>query len=248
MLQVLERYSNHHHPRNRYWICPALLNWNWILTTEIITNVIKIETKWIPANNPHSDLDIKACIRFTQQSFGNACTAGVASVSTAQHCPVSHHNQLQLLQKGAADGPSWAMSDAGHMTGRADLRKEKTTVQQKPGERSEKWERCSPAAPKVSTAGGQSSSSLQPGRGLRRSRLFSCSPQAPRRADLHVQPQRSPRASSGWGLKQAQPMERPCRSSRDEWFQAVSPIQLLLNISSPPSFFSSNFIAECDSI
>jgi len=83
MLQVLERYSNHHHPRNRYWICPALLNWNWILTTEIITNVIKIETKWIPANNPHSDLDKKACIRFTQQSFGNACTAGVASVAPA---------------------------------------------------------------------------------------------------------------------------------------------------------------------
>jgi len=57
------------------------------------------------------------------------------------------------------------------------------------------------ALTEVSVAGGQEvlqaqrSSSLQPRRGLWKSRLSPCSPQVSHGADLHMQPRRSPRGS-----------------------------------------------------
>jgi len=88
-------------------------------------------------------------------------------------------------------------------SGRADLRKGKNAVQwelQWPGERSEKWERNSPTATKVSAEGGQAhnGSSLQPWRGPCWSSLFPQQSSSP-----HVACTGAHSTAGGCGLKEA---------------------------------------------
>jgi len=100
--------------------------------------------------------------------------------------------------------------------GREDLRERKSAEQQQLGERSEKHEITALQAPRSAQEELQahSSSSLQPRRGPQRNRPSSCSPRAPHRADLPMQPQRSPQGSGGWGLKGTQPTHNPTRAAR----------------------------------
>lgn len=79
---------------------------------------------------------------------------------------------------------------------------------------------------KVSAGGGQEvlqawrRSSLQPRRGSQRSRLSPCSSWPLHGADLHVQPWRRPRCSSGCGLEEAAVTENPHRSRT--WARAAA--------------------------
>lgn len=59
----------------------------------------------------------------------------------------------------------------------------------------------------------QNRSSLQPKRGPCRNRVSSCSPGVPCRADVHMQLWRSPQCTSGWDVKEEQPIVSRSNSS-----------------------------------
>lgn len=86
--------------------------------------------------------------------------------------------------------------------GEANLRKRENAVKQQLGEKSERCERGSPTAPKLSVGWQEvvpewSRSFLQPKGGPWWNRLSPCSLQSSHRPDLHVQSQRSPWCRSG---------------------------------------------------
>lgn len=101
---------------------------------------------------------------------------------------------------------------------RGDLRRRETATQQQLAERSEiLWarqpQRCQGQCRR--RAGGASGAEQNLPAAQKRPKVEQAvpsSPWAPHRADLHMQPWRSPQHSSECSLKEAQPMESPCRS------------------------------------
>ena len=107
--------------------------------------------------------------------------------------------ELQLLQKGpaAARAEPWVMLV---VLWESRFKKWKTATQQQLGEG-----RNGREAALQAQRSEQNRNHHQPSRGPQRSRPSPCSP--PHRADLPIQPWRSPRCNSGCGLKEVQPME-----------------------------------------
>jgi len=128
----------------------------------------------------------------------------------ARRWPMWGTSKIQPVPKGTCLCQSWATS--GHDSGRADLRKGRTAAPHHLGNRNEKCERTAPRMREGwRSSRCRAASSCSPGeahRGAGRSLQL--------RADLHAQTAGSPRCSSGWGPKEAQPTESPSGAPRAE--------------------------------